>query len=125
MRPTIIAAGFRAISARRLHSGRTRTRRRTPTVLPIPAGRRSTRRLAETRALVEAALEKLNPKFRAAVVLRDIEDLSYDEIATVLEVSLGTVKSRILRGREALRRILEGRLEPEASVQWAAQPLAE
>ncbi len=79
----------------------------------------------ETRALVEAALEKLNPKFRAAVVLRDIEDLSYEEIAAVLEVSLGTVKSRILRGREALRRILEGRLEPEASVQWAAQPLAE
>ncbi|HTS46768.1 MAG TPA: sigma-70 family RNA polymerase sigma factor [Bryobacteraceae bacterium] len=79
----------------------------------------------ETRALVEAALEKLNPKFRAAVVLRDIEDLSYEEIAAVLEVSLGTVKSRILRGREALRRILEGRLEPEASVQWSAQPLAE
>lgn len=79
----------------------------------------------ETRALVEAALEQLNPKFRAAVVLRDIEDLSYEEIAAVLEVSLGTVKSRILRGREALRRILEGRLEPEASVQWSAQPLAE
>jgi len=79
----------------------------------------------ETRALVEAALEKLNPKFRAAVVLRDIEDLSYDEIAVVLEVSLGTVKSRILRGREALRKILEGRLEPEASMQWATQPLTE
>ena len=79
----------------------------------------------ETRALVEAALEKLNPKFRAAVVLRDIEDLSYEEIAVVLEVSLGTVKSRILRGREALRRILEGRLEPEANMQWSAQPLAE
>lgn len=79
----------------------------------------------ETRALVEAALEKLNPKFRAAVVLRDIEDLSYEEIAAVLEVSLGTVKSRILRGREALRRILEGRLESDPSVQWSAQPLAE
>ena len=77
----------------------------------------------ETRALVEAALEMLNPKFRAAVVLRDIEDLSYDEIAAVLEVSLGTVKSRILRGREALRRILEGRLEREPSVQWSAQPI--
>jgi RNA polymerase sigma-70 factor (ECF subfamily) len=67
----------------------------------------------ETRALVEEALAKLNPKFRAAVVLRDIEDLSYEEIAAVLDVSLGTVKSRILRGREALRKILEGRLEPE------------
>ncbi len=79
----------------------------------------------ETRALVERALEQLNPKFRAAVVLRDIEDLSYEEIAAVLEVSLGTVKSRILRGREALRRILEGRLETEASVSWSRQPLVE
>lgn len=79
----------------------------------------------ETRTLVEAALEKLNPKFRAAVVLRDIEDLSYDEIAAVLEVSLGTVKSRILRGREALRKNLEGRLEPETSANWSRQPLVE
>ena len=77
----------------------------------------------ETRALVEAALSGLNPNFRAAVVLRDIEDLSYEEIAVVLDISLGTVKSRILRGREALRRILEGRLEPEPSLQWAPQPV--
>jgi RNA polymerase sigma-70 factor (ECF subfamily) len=79
----------------------------------------------ETRALVEEALEKLNPKFRAAVVLTDIEDLSYEEIAAVLDVSLGTVKSRILRGREYLRKILEGRLEPEPKMQWSAQPLAD
>jgi len=79
----------------------------------------------ETRALVEAALEKLNAKFRAAVVLRDIEDLSYEEIATVLDVSLGTVKSRILRGREALRKVLEGRLEKERGVEWSPQPLTD
>jgi RNA polymerase sigma-70 factor (ECF subfamily) len=79
----------------------------------------------ETFALVEAALDKLNPKFRAVVVLRDIEDLSYEEIATVLDVSIGTVKSRILRGREALRKILEGRLEPEANVHWSPQPLTD
>ena len=79
----------------------------------------------ETRALVEEALEKLNPKFRAAVVLRDIEDMSYEEISTVLGVSLGTVKSRILRGREALRKILEGRLEPETNMHWSPQPLAD
>jgi RNA polymerase sigma-70 factor (ECF subfamily) len=79
----------------------------------------------EAGALVEQALEQLNPKFRAAVVLRDIEDLSYEEIAAVLEISLGTVKSRILRGREALRTILEGRLEAEPSVQWSPQPLTE
>ena len=83
----------------------------------------------ETRALVEQALEKLNPKFRAAVVLRDIEDLNYEDIATVLEVSLGTVKSRILRGREALRKILEGQLDAE-NVRWSSatlsgQPLTE
>jgi RNA polymerase sigma-70 factor, ECF subfamily len=84
----------------------------------------------ETRALVEQALEKLNPKFRAAVVLRDIEDLSYEDIATVLNVSLGTVKSRIMRGREALRKILEGRLEPgrlelEGNVRWSSEPVSE
>ena len=77
----------------------------------------------ETRALVEKALAKLNPKFRAAVVLRDIEDLSYEEIAAVLEISLGTVKSRILRGREALRNILEGRLEPGPALRWSPQPV--
>lgn len=79
----------------------------------------------EARALVEEALEKLNPKFRAAVVLRDIEDLSYEEIAAVLEVTLGTVKSRILRGREALRKTLEGRLDEDASPHWSAQPVAD
>ncbi len=79
----------------------------------------------ETRALVEQALEKLNPKFRAAVVLRDIEDLSYEDIATVLDVSLGTVKSRIMRGREALRKILEGRLDLETNMRWSSQPITE
>lgn len=75
----------------------------------------------EKRALIEASLAQLNPNFRAAVILRDIEDLSYEEIAVVLEVSLGTVKSRILRGREALRKILEVRLEPEPSMHLATQ----
>ena len=57
----------------------------------------------EQHSQIEAALNRINPIFRQAVVLRDIMDLSYDEIAVVLSVSLGTVKSRILRGREALR----------------------
>ncbi len=61
---------------------------------------------SETRALVEQALTRINPLFRAAVVLRDIQNLPYDEIAEILQVSLGTVKSRIVRGREALRREL-------------------
>lgn len=57
----------------------------------------------EQAGIIESALERINPVFREAVVLRDITDLSYEEIAAVLGVSLGTVKSRILRGREALR----------------------
>ena len=75
----------------------------------------------ETHMLVEAALEKLNPKFRDGGGFGDIEDLSYEDIAAVLDISLGTVKSRILRGREALRKVLEGRLEPQTSVHWSAQ----
>ena len=76
----------------------------------------------EMHALVEEALTELNPQFRAAVVLRDIEDLSYEEIAEVLQVSLGTVKSRILRGREALRKALAGRLRPESALQLTPEP---
>jgi RNA polymerase sigma-70 factor (ECF subfamily) len=72
----------------------------------------------EKQRLIEAALARINPTFRASVVLRDIADLSYEEIAEVLQVSLGTVKSRILRGREALRQQLEGRLEPGPAFQW-------
>jgi RNA polymerase sigma-70 factor, ECF subfamily len=63
----------------------------------------------ENRTLIERALARINPVFRTAVVLRDIQNLSYEEIAEILQVSLGTVKSRILRGREALRRELTQR----------------
>ena len=76
----------------------------------------------ETQAMIEEALAQVNPAFRAAVVLRDMEDLSYDEIAEILQVSLGTVKSRILRGREALRKVLANRLNPELNVRWSPQP---
>ena len=65
---------------------------------------------SEQHVMIEAALEKINPIFRESVVLRDITDLSYEEIAGVLGVSLGTVKSRILRGRQALREELAGSL---------------
>lgn len=76
----------------------------------------------ERLVLIEEALSRIPPVYRAAVVLRDMEDLSYDEVAQVLDVSIGTVKSRILRGREALRRELLGRLEPEPALQWSPQP---
>jgi RNA polymerase sigma-70 factor, ECF subfamily len=60
----------------------------------------------ETHEKIEQALQKLSPNFREAVVLRDIEELSYEEIADILNINMGTVKSRILRGREALRKQL-------------------
>jgi RNA polymerase sigma-70 factor (ECF subfamily) len=80
---------------------------------------------AETRTLIEEALSKINAVFREAVVLRDIEDLSYEQIAEVLNVSLGTVKSRILRGREALRRQLLERMERAGAIAWQPQPAGE
>ena len=82
--------------------------------LPDPA--RSPMELAidhEQETLIEAALGEINPHYRAALVLRELEGLSYDEIAEILETSLGTVKSRILRGREALRKCLTERLRRE------------
>jgi RNA polymerase sigma-70 factor (ECF subfamily) len=79
----------------------------------IPDGSRTPFEAAcdrERHLMVEAALEKINPIFREAVVLRDTMDRSYEEIAEILGVSLGTVKSRILRGREALRDELASRI---------------
>lgn len=56
---------------------------------------------------LQAALDELPPEFRAAVVLCDVEGLSYEEIGATLGVKLGTVRSRIHRGRAALRAALE------------------
>ncbi|UQA97789.1 RNA polymerase sigma factor SigE [Streptomyces halobius] len=58
---------------------------------------------------VQHALDTLAPEFRAAVVLCDIEGLSYEEIAATLGVKLGTVRSRIHRGRSHLRKALQHR----------------
>ena len=60
----------------------------------------------EVRAKVEAELRQVPEPYRTAVILRDIEGLSYEEMAEILEVSLGTVKSRLVRGREALKKRL-------------------
>jgi RNA polymerase sigma-70 factor (ECF subfamily) len=62
----------------------------------------------EVRARVEMELRKVPEPYRSTVILRDLEGMSYEEIAEVLEISLGTVKSRLTRGREALKRRLAG-----------------
>jgi len=56
---------------------------------------------------VNLSLRQLKPHFREAVVLRDLEGLSYEEIAEILAIKIGTVRSRIARGRDRLRVILE------------------
>lgn len=61
----------------------------------------------EIRAKVEAELKQLQEPYRTTVILRDIEELSYEQIAEVMDVSLGTVKSRLVRGRDALKKRLE------------------
>ena len=67
--------------------------------------------LARERArALSTALHSLRPAYRETLVLRDIEGFSYEEIATTLRISIGTVKSRLSRGREELRRTLEGSL---------------
>jgi RNA polymerase sigma-70 factor, ECF subfamily len=64
----------------------------------------------EREVALQKALSGLRRIYREAVVLRDIEGFTYEEIATTLAISVGTVKSRLARGRQELRRKLEGSL---------------
>mgnify|MGYP001454609988 CR=1 FL=1 len=61
----------------------------------------------ELKVVIQQALAQLSPELREAVVLRDLEDLDYKEIAQVLRIPEGTVKSRISRGRGELARLLQ------------------
>src|SRR5580698_10873079 len=64
----------------------------------------------EASELLQAALQKLSPELRETVILRDLEELEYREIAQVLNVPEGTVKSRLNRGRAELARVLRRRM---------------
>lgn len=61
----------------------------------------------ELERMVQEALTKISPELREAVILRDLQDMDYKEIAQVLHIPEGTVKSRISRGRAELARLLE------------------
>jgi RNA polymerase sigma-70 factor (ECF subfamily) len=79
---------------------------------------------AEVRAAVERALQQVGEPYRTALILRDLEEMSYEEIAEVLQISVGTVKSRITRGRHALRKRLAGYVRevgPELGLPVAAE----
>lgn len=93
-----------------------RARRRPVAMEPSPTLRdpRDGATAVDARLDVDAALATLPPEFRAAVVLRDLCDLDYAEVAEVLGVPPGTVRSRIARGRAALATALgEPAVDPE------------
>ena len=75
-----------------------------PDAGPAPDAHVQSREVGET---VHRALQKLSPDLREAVILRDLQDMDYREIAGVLKVPEGTVKSRINRGRAELARLLQ------------------
>ncbi len=64
----------------------------------------------ERESVLRSALQKLGRTYRETVILRDIEGFTYEEIARTLEINVGTVKSRLARGRQELREKLEGSL---------------
>jgi len=79
----------------------------------------------EVRARVEQELRKVPEPYRSTLILRDLEEMSYEEIAEIMDVSLGTVKSRLTRGREALKRRLMGyvrEVAPELGLMSPQEP---
>jgi len=79
---------------------------------------------AEVRERIEVALRQLPEAFRTVVILREIEGFSYEEISEILSVNLGTIKSRLTRGRSALRTLLS--IESAIpSINTASYPQAE
>jgi RNA polymerase sigma-70 factor (ECF subfamily) len=65
----------------------------------------------EVQELIASALNSIPERFRTVIILKDIDGLSYEEIAEVLQCELGTVKSRLFRARASLRNVLKPLLE--------------
>jgi RNA polymerase sigma-70 factor (ECF subfamily) len=82
---------------------------------------------AENRARVEAALRQVPEPFRTTLILRDIEGFVYEEVAEIQGVNLGTVKSRLVRGRACLKALLmpSQRVEGALPSEGLATPLGE
>jgi RNA polymerase sigma-70 factor, ECF subfamily len=78
----------------------------------------------EVRERVEAALREVPEAFRTVVVLREVEGFTYEEIAEILQVNLGTIKSRLTRGRAALRGLLAPKLHEVPRTAYAKAPAA-
>jgi RNA polymerase sigma-70 factor (ECF subfamily) len=99
---------YRVATNAALDEGRRKSRRPLPVAeLPEPTGGGSSlESRVGARVDVDAALQHLPEEFRVAVVLRDLCDLDYAEIATVLDIPPGTVRSRIARGRRVLAEVL-------------------
>jgi RNA polymerase sigma-70 factor (ECF subfamily) len=79
-------------------------------IVEYPSDEPSPERLYESKQIgdvVQRSLKHLSPKLRTVIILKEIEGLSYEGIAEVLEVSVGTVKSRISRAREELRELIK------------------
>ena len=72
----------------------------------------------EIAATVNAAMEALPEELRQAVTLREIEGMSYEEIAAVMNCPIGTVRSRIFRAREAIAERLRPLLDPAKDKRW-------
>jgi RNA polymerase sigma-70 factor (ECF subfamily) len=113
-RPGTNARAWLLTILQRVRTDAFRRRQRRPSTVELlgdgPATPPSQDALASGREDLERALQSLPGAFRDAVVLRDVQDLSYAEIAAALDIPVGTVMSRIHRGRALLRAALQGKV---------------
>ena len=83
---------------------------------PVAASPEMTYRAQESGEVLQAAMNRLSPDLREAVILRDLQELEYREISVILKVPEGTVKSRINRGRIALGQVLKRMTGPHGAM---------